>query len=81
MTQRCQLEPLDTKSRQSVIEALCSKGCRQVWRDIQALEQGETLAETRGLNAFERDQVLRELKEIMAVYDRCGAEEPPLFAG
>jgi len=52
-----------------------------VWRDIQALEQGETLAETRGLNAFERDQVLRELKEIMAVYDRCGAEEPPLFAG
>ena len=75
------MEPPDTKSRQSVIEALCAKGCRQVWRDIQALEHGETLAETRGLNAVELDQVLRELKEIMAVYDHCGAEEPPPVAG
>ena len=75
------MESRDTKPLQPIIEALCAKGCRQVWRDIQALEHGETLAETRGLNAVELDQVLRELKEIMAVYDRCGAEEPPLFAG
>lgn len=75
------MEPPETKSHQSVIEALCAKGCRQVWRDIAALEQGEVLAETRGLSAAELNQLLRELKDIMAVYDSCRSTAPSSLEG
>lgn len=52
------------------IEVLCQKGCREVTRIIGVLERGEVLAETDVLEAAERAEVLRELKAIMAVYDR-----------
>jgi hypothetical protein len=56
------------------LEALCEKGCRHVWRDIDALERGDDLTETRDLTAEERRWLLRELKQVMAVYaDRCSA--------
>lgn len=55
------------------IEAICHKGCRQVWGEIDALERGEELPETQGLDREEKAIVLSELKTIMAVYqDRCG---------
>jgi len=54
------------------VEALCHKGCRQVWYDIEAIEQGAALPETQGLSAAEQAAVLSELKAVMAVYgDRC----------
>ncbi len=57
------------------VERLCHKGCRQVWRDIDALERGDELPETIGLNAEERAAVIQELKAIMAVYgDRCSID-------
>lgn len=57
------------------IEVLCHKGCRQVWREIVALERGEVLPETEGLSAKERALVLQELKTIMSVYgDRCSID-------
>ena len=57
------------------IELLCHKGCRQVWREIEALERGEDLPEARGLNREERAFVLTELKAVMAVYgDRCSID-------
>ncbi len=57
------------------IELLCHKGCRQVWQEINALEQNEDLPETRGLNQEERALVLTELKAVMAVYgDRCSID-------
>jgi hypothetical protein len=57
------------------IEVLCHKGCRQVWREILALERGERLPETEGLSAKEQRLVLQELKSIMAVYgDRCSID-------
>ncbi len=71
------MEPHDPKSPQAVIEALCAKGCRQVWREIQALEAGNTPQEARGLTDAERDQVLTELKAIMAVYDSCRPDPGP----
>ena len=71
------VEPHDPKSPQAVIEALCAKGCRQVWRDIQTLEAGDPPEETRGLTGAERDQVLSELKAIMAVYDSCRPDSGP----
>ncbi len=49
--------------------------CRQVWRDIAALEGGDPPEAARGLTATERDQLLSELKAIMAVYDTCRADD------
>jgi hypothetical protein len=46
-----------------------------VWQDIEALERGEELSETRGLSAAERRWLLTELREIMSVYDgRCDVD-------
>jgi hypothetical protein len=54
------------------LEALCQKGCRQVWGEIAALERGEALAETRDLTPGEIGWLLAELKQVMAVYGaRC----------
>ncbi|EGV18917.1 hypothetical protein [Thiocapsa marina] len=59
------------------IEAVCSKGCRQVRQDIAALEAGAELPETRDLTEEERNILLRELKQIMAVYgDACRLPPP-----
>jgi hypothetical protein len=57
------------------LESLCEKGCRHVWHDIDALERGQELKETKGLNDTERRWLLAELKQIMAVYgDRCSTD-------
>jgi hypothetical protein len=75
MTAGCErrtLTPFDTYRLESRLEALCEKGCRRVRQDIDALDRGEDLPETRGLSAEERRLLLRELKQVMAVYaDRC----------
>lgn len=57
------------------LEAVCEKGCRHVWHDIDALERGEDLRETKDLTDEERRWLLAELKQIMAVYgDRCSVD-------
>lgn len=57
------------------LESLCEKGCRHVWHDIDALERGEDLTETRDLSAAERRWLLAELKQIMSVYGgRCSVD-------
>ena len=54
------------------VEAVCEKGCRRVREDIATLERGEPIPECADLTRGERGQVLRELKQIMAVYgDTC----------
>jgi hypothetical protein len=59
------------------IEAVCSKGCSQVRQDIASLEAGVQLPETRDLSEEERYTLLRELKQIMAVYgDACRLPSP-----
>ena len=50
------------------VELMCHKGCKALWADIAALEEGSILSETIGLSGEERTQVLMELKSIMAVY-------------
>lgn len=68
------LNSFDKFRLEARLEALCEKGCRYVWHDIDALERGEDLPETRDLNKEERSLLLRELRQIMAVYaDRCSA--------
>jgi hypothetical protein len=57
------------------LESLCEKGCRYVWKDIDALERGEELKETRDLSPAERRWLLAELKLIMSVYsERCSVD-------
>jgi hypothetical protein len=64
-----------TPAVEHCIELLCHKGCRQVWKEIDALEQGRSLPETEGLSEREKAVVLAELKAIMAVYgDRCSTD-------
>jgi len=68
------LSPFDRYRLEARLETLCGKGCRQVWQPIEVLEQGGELPETQGLDVEECRWLLRELKQIMAVYtDRCSA--------
>jgi len=58
------------------VEILCHQGCQAVWSVISALERGETLPETAGLEAYEVQAVIGELKAIMAVYaGSCGVPD------
>ncbi len=52
------------------IELLCQKGCKEVLRLIGEMEAGRTPGEISHLQESERQAVLRELKAIMAVYER-----------
>jgi hypothetical protein len=54
------------------VEMLCQKGCRSVREDIKLLEQGVILPELQVLDDLSREKVLKELRDIMAVYgDSC----------
>jgi len=52
------------------IELLCQKGCKEVLRLIGEMEAGRTPGEISHLKEMDRQVVLRELKAIMAVYER-----------
>ena len=55
------------------VEMMCQKGCKTLWADIEALQNGIVLPEVNALSAAEREQVLSELKTIMAVYESTGS--------
>lgn len=55
---------------QRCVEFLCSSGCAAVRATIAALERGQPVCATEGLDEAERRAVLGELKVVMAVYDR-----------
>lgn len=55
------------------VENMCHKGCKMLWADIEALQNGVELPEVELLSASEREQVLVELKAIMAVYGSTGS--------
>ena len=58
------------------VELLCHQGCKAVWGVIHALERGETLPETAGLDDVEVEAVVGELKAIMSVYvGKCRASD------
>lgn len=61
--------PNDTVSL--YVEKFCNDGCVSVRAIIAALEAGERPPEIQHLlSADERQALLTELKEVMAVYDR-----------
>ncbi|MGW8229324.1 MAG: hypothetical protein ACWGOW_10500 [Gammaproteobacteria bacterium] len=53
---------------QQCVESLCTEGCKAVYRHIEQLESGDSLPQTALLSYEEQQQVLTELKSIMAVY-------------
>ena len=55
---------------QTLIETICERGCSTVNEIIAALESGNPVEEFTNLDNAERQQILFELKQIMAVYDR-----------
>ncbi|MGD8782975.1 MAG: hypothetical protein PVF28_00470 [Thioalkalispiraceae bacterium] len=56
---------------QSIVEELCDHGCRQVTRYINQIESGKLPKTMAQLSDQDQAKVLRELKSIMSVYDRC----------
>ena len=57
------------KTIQECVDALCEQGCSKVNDYIGALQNGEDFPEVAGMSRAERQDVLRQLIEIMAVYD------------
>lgn len=55
------------------VENMCHKGCKALWADIEALQNGLELPEVESLSAVERGEVLVELRAIMAVYASTGS--------
>lgn len=51
------------------VTRICELGCARVREVIALLEQGRTTPETADVGEAERQQILDELRAIMAVYD------------
>ena len=63
--------PVDRARVDACVEAISHQGCQAVHDIIERLEQGRPEPFTAVLNPAERDQVLSELKDVMAVYTNC----------
>jgi hypothetical protein len=60
---------MDTTQVNQCIDALCQCGCDAVRATIEAMEAGADVPQVQTLSSEEREQVLDELKAVMAVYD------------
>ena len=58
------------------VEHICDQGCTRVNEIIDTLENGLDCQELEGAPSEHREQVLAELKAIMAVYKATNEEEP-----
>ncbi|MCW8853628.1 MAG: hypothetical protein OQK76_02900 [Gammaproteobacteria bacterium] len=52
------------------VEAICHQGCTSVSDIIDALENGITVEQTTHLSCDELIALLKELKAIMAIYEK-----------
>ena len=52
------------------VEAICHQGCTSVSSIIDALEKGASIEQTSHLSYNELIVLLKELKTIMAVYEK-----------
>ena len=58
-----------SQNLQRCVESLCGDGCQAVNGYIEQLERGGSVPQTELLSYEDRQEVLKELKSIMAVYD------------
>ena len=56
------------------VEHICEQGCRVVRKTIDDFDHGQLIADLQNLSNTERDRVMAELKDIMAVYEKNGSE-------
>lgn len=59
---------------QDAIDSLCNEGCKAVSQYIIDLESGKYSAAVRKLSNAEIRIVIKELKEVMAVYNRSDGD-------
>ena len=52
------------------VEIICEQGCVTVNEVIRSLEVGVSIKETHEMTQTERNELLKELKEIMSVYKK-----------
>lgn len=57
------------KKSANVVEKICHQGCKTVYQCIDKMEKSEDFAEISELDEAQRKIVLKELKDIMDVYD------------
>ena len=57
------------KTSSECIELICEQGCTVVREVIVGLEKNNQIQELKHLNSDELQQVLVELKVVMAIYD------------
>jgi hypothetical protein len=62
---------IDRLKVEQCVESLCQNGCAAVHATITAMEHDLNNVPLTGLAQGEREQVLKELKAIMSVYDAC----------
>ncbi|MDH5471272.1 MAG: hypothetical protein OEY87_08670 [Gammaproteobacteria bacterium] len=61
---------MNTDNISKAVETICLQGCTSVSGIINALENGETTEHTVHLSYDELMALLKELKAIMAVYEK-----------
>lgn len=59
---------MDQSKIDDCLEQFSARGCDEVYKIIQHLENGEILEELRALTQHEQVAILTELKSIMSVY-------------
>jgi pullulanase/glycogen debranching enzyme len=62
---------LSEKEVHDYAEKIAERGCANVNRLLQEIEDGTEVPEIAHLDEHQQRQVLVELKIVMAVYDRC----------
>ena len=55
---------------QLIVDDICGDGCNRVNQIIETLAQDEVTGAMEALSKVERQQVLDELRDIMAVYEQ-----------
>ncbi|MGB5397801.1 MAG: hypothetical protein WBN96_11685 [Gammaproteobacteria bacterium] len=55
---------------QLIVDDICGDGCNRVNHIIKTLQKDEVIEAMEALSAVERQRVLDELREIMAVYEQ-----------
>jgi hypothetical protein len=60
---------MDQQQIEARVTLICECGCVRVREVIVALQQGAATPETEIMSAAERQEILRQLQSIMAIYD------------
>ncbi|MCW9012458.1 MAG: hypothetical protein OQL06_01645 [Gammaproteobacteria bacterium] len=52
------------------VELICNQGCTSVNAIIEVLQNGDSIEQTAQMNPAEVRALIKELKEIMSVYEK-----------